>query len=289
MAGRILLAALAAMWGAQAAPGSFCRAADSEKPLAELRQELIAWRNVLQTRDAARTEERAFAMDSLRGISDPRAVPILFELWEKENHRDGSYLTRGHLIEGLIKIGDRPAFLKLAEVSVEDLSRDNRQRAASWIGAQDNRDDAIPIYTKALKSTALFHNALSALGYAQIATKGKQPPDRDLVAALIGNLITVTPVRRRVPFTYDTGWRREYPSGQQRTQINRWVWVTELESSENEAVKNLLYEYCFQDYGFDQKAWRENVLKRLPRSSNTGKSSGARVHLEKEPNNESEE
>lgn len=288
MAGRILLAALAAMV-AYPAPTSFCLAEEDEKPLAELRRELIAWRNVLATRDAARAEERGVAMESLRGITDARAVPILFELWEKENQRDGSFLTRGHLIEGLINIGNRPAFLKLAEVAVEDLNGENRQRAASWIGAQDNRDDAIPIFTRALKSKALFHYALSALGYAQIATKGKQPPDRDLVAALIDNLITVTPVRRRVPFTYDTGWRREYQSGQQRTQINRWVWVTELESSENEAAKILLYEYCHQDYGFDQKAWRENVLKRLPRSANTARISGAQNHVEKESRNEREE
>jgi hypothetical protein len=245
MASRILRTALAAGLATIAVSSwSASWADDREKSIADLRFELSVWRKILDTRDDEWIDERAAAIRSIRRVNDPRAVPILAEMWHKENERAGSFLVRGYYIGALINIGNGPAFQKLAEIAVEDRHWANRERAASWIGEQDSRDDAIPIYARYLRSKKQFPQALTALSYSQVPTKGKRPPDRQLVAALIDHLITETPVRKRVPVGYWDGWDV----------------ITDYEKSENATAYELLKQYSGQDFGFDQKTWRVRVL-----------------------------
>lgn len=267
MAGRILLALGTILAVAGASDWSATLADDSEKSVADPRFELNVWRKVLATREEDWAEERASAIRSIRSVSDPRAAPILAELWDKENETNGSFFIRGYYIEPLIRIGNGPAFRKLAEISVEDRSWENRGRAAKWIGAQDNRDDAIPIYLRYLGTKDFRPQALTALDYAQIASQGKRPPNRQLVAALIDNLITVTTERRRISNGSSSG-RRIFMDGSGSGAFDRtgaaWqVRETNYKSAQNQVAHDLLCQYTLDDYGFDQQAWRRNVL-RLP-------------------------
>jgi len=45
-----------------------------------------------------------------------------------------------------------------------------------------------------------------------------------------------------------------------------WVWVTEYKKTENPAAKELLYQYAYQDLGYDQALWRAQVLQPLQQS-----------------------
>jgi hypothetical protein len=128
------------------------------------------------------------------------------------------------------------------------------------------RDKAIPIFVKYLKMAKYANVALTSLGYTQIPQHPKGPPDPALVEAMIDNLITVTPVKKRVPRSY----RYAYSKG---TGGYRWgygtrlVWVTEFIQAENPEAKDLLYEYTGQDFGYDKELWRKQILLPLQKQA----------------------
>jgi hypothetical protein len=241
--------------------------AEDARPVEHIRRELVEWRKTLDTKDEASAPARKVAAESIAGVHDPRAVAALGELWEIEKKANPANSHRQYFVAALMNIGDRKAFLRLVEISVEDPDNEIRRRAASWIGAQDNRDDAIPLYVRYLRSAKLFHYALNSLGYTQITKKGMGPPNPELVAALIDNLITVTPVRKRVPRTIIEPLHRTGRGAYRYGGGTIWVWVTEYESSPNPDVKALLYEYTHQDLGYDQTLWRKTILKPLKSGS----------------------
>jgi hypothetical protein len=88
----------------------------------------------------------------------------------------------------------------MAEIAVEDRSPDLRREAAIWISLHPDRNDTIPLFVKYLQTAKFQAAALTALGYTKITKEPTGPPDPDLVAALVDNLFTVTPVRKRVPW-----------------------------------------------------------------------------------------
>jgi hypothetical protein len=83
---------------------------------------------------------------------------------------------------------------------------------------------------------------------------------------MIGRLIDVTPVRKRVPVSYDTGWHQVRYRHHRRSYGTVPVWVTEYIQERNEQAKNLLYQYTAQDLGYDQEQWRKAVLQPLRES-----------------------
>jgi hypothetical protein len=177
------------------------------------------------------------------------------DLWKKEE----SPQKRKVLVSGLESIGTRKAFNELVKISCEDGNFEVRAQAAKWIAKQDNREDAIPQFVKYLKGKKYFRNALTSLGYTDIA-KNAARPDPELVAALIDNLITVTPKHKWVPLYSDTGYVRLSRSATARQGRLKWVKVVEYEKTPNKEVKQMLYQYTSQDYEYDQAMWRKHVL-----------------------------
>jgi hypothetical protein len=237
----------------------------TDRPLAEIRADLIAWRKVLDTSDDALAPERLAAKAGIEAIADPRAVPIILELWKKDNDAKS---TKHHALylAALKNIKGLQAFNAIVKLSVESRGEEIRREAASWIAAQDNRDQAIPIFTKYLKSQKYFQTALISLGYTEITRKAQRPLDRDFVAALVDNLVVVAAEHGSVPVYTDSGWRWR-PGGYWRKGDRTIVPVVEYEATESETTKRLLYEYTNLDYGYDQAAWRKNVVNSLPRTA----------------------
>lgn len=237
------------------------------RPVAEIRRELIAWRKVLDTSEDERAPERLAAKAGIQAIGDARAVPILVELWQKDNEAK-STKHHGLYLAALKNIADVKAFNAIVKISVESRGEEIRRDAASWIALQDNRDQAIPLFTKYLKSKRFFSAAISSLGYTDITRKAQRPLNREFVAALIDNLILVTPDSESVPVYRDTGWK-SFPDGHMRRRGDRdVVTIIRYSATENAEAKRLLYEYTNLDYGYDQSAWRQNVVNALPRTVN---------------------
>jgi hypothetical protein len=237
---------------------------------AELRRELReAWK-VLDSREGTSSAERGAASDVLDTCRDHRATDVLFELWEKE--KELRHDARWSLIRGLQSIaeaGDPKAFRKVAEISIEDANPEFRRLAAIWVGTQANRDLAIPIFAKYLKLKKYGNVAMESLGYTQICQHPKGPPDPDLVAGMIDKLITVKAVnKRRVRVQGPTRVQR-FPAGRIWETRSNYVLLFDFVQEENANTRDLLYRYTAQDHGFDQEAWKKNVLTPLRASAIT--------------------
>ncbi|HUE72225.1 MAG TPA: HEAT repeat domain-containing protein [Pirellulaceae bacterium] len=207
---------------------------------------------------AMRAEEGVKEPDRTAPTSD-KAVAEIMSRWKKEI----SPQQRKFLVSELEAIGTRRAFFEMVRIACEDASPDVRAQAARWIAKQDNREEAIPQFVKYLKNKKFFRNALTSLGYTEIARKASRQ-DPELVAALIDNLVTVTPVIKRVRGFYDSGnvygpdWGRV-----RRSWGDRDLFVTEYVKTHCPEAKQLLYQYTAQDLGYDQNFWRKSVLTPL--------------------------
>jgi hypothetical protein len=249
-----------------------------------MRRELSQWRAVAD--DPRRSfQERQEAAAKIEAIDDPRMTPVLREMWNREN--DGrTNVGRGHLVKALQTIaegGDQRAFVIVVHASIQDRQWDIRRDAAIWIGTRENRLDAIPIFVKYLRTPYYANAALTSLGYTQIPQNPQGPPDPDLVAALIDQLITVTPHRRQVVPLYGHIWHSQPASlggvDSTRRAITHYyrgvverVLVVEYIQEPNAEAKDLLYQYVYpyaaeeyrdQDLGYDQQLWRKAVLQPL--------------------------
>ncbi|HUE70534.1 MAG TPA: hypothetical protein VMP01_06555 [Pirellulaceae bacterium] len=190
-----------------------------------------------------------------------RAVAEIMARWKKEI----SPQQRKFLVSELEAIGTRRAFFEMVKIACEDANPEVRSQAARWIAKQDNREEAIPQFVKYLNGKKFFRNALTSLGYTEIAKKASRQ-DPELVAALIDNLITVIPHRKKVVVYSDPGVRVLPKIGGTHYRSNRSArvaWVVEYENIRNSQAKQLLYEYTSQDYEYDQVQWRKQVLKPL--------------------------
>jgi hypothetical protein len=248
-------------------------AEEARKTLAEMRRELLEWRAIVD--DPGRSfDERQEAAARIEAIDDSRMTPIIGQMWDREKELRTS-VTRRHLVKALQTIaetGDHKAFLKVVEASIQDKHMDIRRDAAIWVGTQPNRDKAIPIFAKYLKTPKYGNVALTSLGYTQIPQNPSGPPDPDLVAAMIERLIDVRPLGRRVPVHFDTGRiptapYGDYPNAYIRDWGTRTVWVVDYLNEPNELAKELLSQYTAQyrnqDYGYDQQQWRKHMLQPL--------------------------
>ncbi|HUE72224.1 MAG TPA: HEAT repeat domain-containing protein [Pirellulaceae bacterium] len=192
--------------------------------------------------------------------ADDRAVAEIMSRWKKEI----SPQQRKFLVSELEAIGTRRAFFEMVKIACEDASPDVRSQAARWIAKQDNREEAIPQFVKYLNNKKFFHNALRSLGYTEIAKEATRK-DPELVAALIDNLITVIPRRS---WTYVYSWEVQQmrlgsaTSTWGHSEVNR-VPIVKYDHLPNEDTRTLLYQYTSQDYEYDQRAWRKNVLAPL--------------------------
>ncbi len=212
----------------------------------------------VQTVSLLAEEPAADSLSRAPAASD-RAVAEIMARWKKEE----SPQQRKFLVSELEAVGTRRAFFEMVKIACEDASPDVRAQAARWIAKQDNREEAIPQFVKYLKGKKFFRSALTSLGYTEIAKKATRQ-DPELVAALIDNLVTVTPVIKRVQGYYDSGnvygpdWGRI-----RRSWGDRDLFITEYVNANCPQAKELLYQYTFQDFGYDQNLWRKSVLAPL--------------------------
>jgi hypothetical protein len=259
------------------------QAQDKESPggrksVAEITRELRQWREIVDDRTLD-FEERQEAAERIEAIDDPRMTPVLSRMWDQEKEVRVSS-SRRHLVQALQTIaegGDRDAFLTVVKASIQDTHSDIRRDAAIWVGTQENRKDAIPTFVRFLNTKKYGKPALTSLGYTQIPQNPDGPPDPELVKAMIDGLVEITPVRQKVPFSFDTGWM-PYDDGRPgRGYLRRRgvesVIVTEYVSTPNPEVKAFLYQYAAQytnrDWGYDQQAWRKHVLQPLRANKDT--------------------
>jgi hypothetical protein len=239
------------------------------KSVSELTRELRQWRAIVDDR-TLHFEERQEAADRIEAIDDPRMTPVLSRMWDQEKEVRVSS-SRRHVVQALQTIaegGDRDAFLTVVKASIQDTHSDIRRDAAIWVGTQENRKDAIPTFVRYLNTKKYGKPALTSLGYTQIPQNPEGPPDPELVKAMIDGLVEITPVTRLERVRIDHFWRDPFnPRHTQRGFRTERIPVTEYVQQVNPDVKEFLYQYAAQytnqDWGYDQQAWRKNVLQPL--------------------------
>jgi hypothetical protein len=199
------------------------------------------------------------ARNSLRAIQDPQAVRALTKCANVGT--DDS--VRAACVEGLTSIGTAEAIQVLVKISVSDRSGFVRQ-AATW-GTSQVKDQATVLheYGNYLRLAKFREAAL--LGLFVVSSTRKESTaveqNRELIESLIDILVITQSVRVGVQtwYYYDTGWVREITGGLHRhAESGMCCWVVPHKISVPcELARQLLARITQQDFGFEQRAWRQ--------------------------------
>jgi hypothetical protein len=251
---RCAVLALAAL--ATAAASNLCPADEAPaapKPASrDWKPVLREWRGAIVMGERDEGDASRQAKENIRSIRDPLAVPAINDALKSEKNHNVRLLY----YQALANIPTADSLEALVHASVKETGESMRHAVAELIATMPNREDAIPLYVKFLRSSQYAGFAAEAVSLGGIA--GQYSPggqlDRSLTYGLI-NALVGEEIRGRVVYPWAAGqWltgRGVYSSFRSTREI-----VKVAVPVRNPQAREALSQYTDQDFGYDQESWR---------------------------------